>query len=63
MLEARLPFDPMGCKAMEDRTLKVTMPLGSLPALTDLGTQSVVLELRVSDHDSLLELLQKPEGR
>ncbi len=50
-------------EAMEDTTLHVTMPLGQLPASTDTSPQSVVLELRVSDHDSVLELLQKPEGR
>jgi hypothetical protein len=48
---------------MEDTTLHVTMPLGKLPASTDESPQSVVLELRVSDHDSVLELLQKREGR
>ncbi len=48
---------------MEDTTLHVTMPLGKFPASTDASPQSVVMELRVSDHDSVLELLQKPEGR
>jgi hypothetical protein len=48
---------------MEDTTLKVTMPLGKFPASTDTSPQSVVLQLRVSDHDSVVELLQKPEGR
>ena len=48
---------------MEDTTLHVTMPLGRFPASTDASPQSVVMELRVSDHDSVLELLQKPEGR
>jgi hypothetical protein len=46
-----------------DTTLHVTMPLGTLPASTDASPQSVALELRVSDHDSVLELLQKSEGR
>jgi hypothetical protein len=48
---------------MENTTLHVTMPLGTLPASTDASPQSVALELRVSDHDSVLELLQKPDGR
>jgi len=48
---------------MEDTTLHVTMPLGKFPASTDASPQSVVMELRVSDHDSVLELLEKPEGR
>src|SRR6266487_2598756 len=48
---------------MTDTTLHVTIPLGHLPASTDASPQSVVLELRVSDYDSVLELLQKPEGR
>src|SRR4029077_7731293 len=51
------------CKTMENTTLHVTMPLGTLPASTDASPQSVVLELRVSDHDSVLELLPKAEGR
>lgn len=50
------------CEIM-DTTLHVTMPLGTLPASTDASPQSVALELRVSDHDSVLELLQKAEGR
>jgi hypothetical protein len=48
---------------METTTLHVTMPLGTLPASTDATPQSVVLELRVSDRDSVFELLQKSEGR
>jgi hypothetical protein len=48
---------------MEDTTLHVTMPLGKFPASTDSNPQSVILELRVSDHDSVLELFQKTEGR
>ena len=51
------------CEIMENPTMHVTMPLGKLPASTDTGPQSVVLELRVSDYDSVVELLQKPEGR
>lgn len=48
---------------MENTTLHVTMPLGTLPPSTEPNPQSVALELRVSDHDSVLELLQKAEGR
>ena len=46
-----------------DTDLHLTIPLGTLPASTDANPQSVVLELMVSDHDAVLELLQKPEGR
>jgi hypothetical protein len=48
---------------MENTMPRLTMPLGKLPVSTDASPQSVVLELRVSDHDSVLELLQKSEGR
>jgi hypothetical protein len=47
---------------MED-TIRHVMPLGKFPPSTDANPQSVVLELTVSDHDSVLELLQKREGR
>lgn len=50
-------------KLMTDNTLHVTMPLGELGASTGGGPQSVALQLVVSDHDSVAELLQKPEGR
>lgn len=55
--------NPIGSETMETTTLHVTMPLGTLPASTDATPQSVVLELRVSDRDSVFELLQKSEGR
>jgi len=48
---------------MEDTDLRLTIPLGNLYALTGASPQSVVLELRVTDRDSVLELLQKSEGR
>jgi hypothetical protein len=48
---------------MADNTLHVTMPLGELGASTAGGPQSVALQLVVSDHDSITELLQKAEGR
>jgi hypothetical protein len=50
-------------EGMEGPTVHMTMPLGRLSASTDLSPQSVALELRVTDYDSVVELLQKPEGR
>jgi len=48
---------------MTDTPFKVTVPLGELTAPADGSLRSILLELRVSDHDSITELLQKPEGR
>ena len=48
---------------MVDPTLHVTMPLGELSAPKGAASQSVLLEVRVSDSDSVAELLLKPEGR
>lgn len=50
-------------EGIEGTNVRVTMALGTLPASTDVNPQSVVLELRVSDYDSVVELLQKSEGR
>jgi hypothetical protein len=46
-----------------DTDVKIVIPLGTLPASTDASHQSVILNLRISDYDSVLELLQKAEGR
>jgi hypothetical protein len=48
---------------MSDNALHVTMPLGELGASTDEIPKSIALQLAVSDHDSVAELLQKSEGR
>ena len=49
---------------MGDTTLHVTIPFGQLTAPTDGGSlKPLLLEILVSDHDSLTELLQKAEGR
>lgn len=49
---------------MDDTTLHITMPFGQLTAPTDGGSlKPLLLEILVSDHDSLTELLQKSEGR
>jgi len=50
-------------EGMEGTTVHMTMPLGMLSAPTDVSPESLVLALRVSDYDSVVELLQKPEGR
>ena len=49
---------------MGDTTLHVTIPFGQLTTPTDGGSSKpLLLEILVSDHDSLTELLQKAEGR
>jgi hypothetical protein len=48
---------------MSDNTLHVTMPLGELGSPKDDNPKSIALQLTVSDHDSVVELLQKAEGR
>jgi hypothetical protein len=48
---------------MVDPALHVTLPLGKLSVPTDGNPLSVLLELKVSDTDSVDELLLKPEGR
>ena len=50
-------------EVVDDTTHHVTTPLRKPPASADVSPQSVALELRVSDYDSVVELLQKPEGR
>lgn len=48
---------------MADKTLHVKMPLGELGTPKDGSLQEIVLQLVVSDHDSVTELLQKQDGR
>jgi hypothetical protein len=49
---------------MGDTTLHVTIPFGQLTTPADGGSpKPLLLEILVSDHDSLTELLQKAEGR
>lgn len=48
---------------MSEDTFQVKMPLGELGASTPGSLQAVTLQLMVSDHDSVAELIQKPEGR
>lgn len=49
---------------MSETALHITVPLGQLTTPADGGSlKPVVLEILVSDHDSLTELFQKAEGR
>jgi hypothetical protein len=49
---------------MSDTALRITVPFGQLSEPSDGGSlQPIILELLVSDPDSLNELLQKVEGR
>jgi len=48
---------------MSEDTFQVKMPLGELGASTPGSLKAVALQLMVSDHDLVAELLQKPEGR